>query len=130
MKSVKNQVKSINAISVSSVSTDWSIQSIWIKSDLPIFIDLSIDIDWLFREIYAVIVRWRSVKTTEQTSVQPFFFVSREVGSTWYHDLLFRSWLIVKFLSALIQQPKTTQALGMNPALFPAYTSQDVRFKK
>ena len=38
---------------MSSISTDWSIQSISIKSDLPIFIDLSIDksipifIDWL-----------------------------------------------------------------------------------
>ena len=40
----KNQDKSINETSVSSISTDWSIQSISIKSDLPIFIDLSIDI--------------------------------------------------------------------------------------
>ena len=43
----------MNETSVSSISTDWSIQSISIKSDLPIFIDLSIDksipifIDWL-----------------------------------------------------------------------------------
>ena len=59
---------------MSSISTDWSIQSMWIKLDLPIFIDLSIVIDWLFREIYAIIVRWRSVKTTEQTSVWPFLF--------------------------------------------------------
>ena len=36
----KNQDKSINETSVSSISTDWSIS---IKSDLPIFIDLSID---------------------------------------------------------------------------------------
>ena len=42
-------------MSVSSVSTDWSIQSILIKSDFPIFIDLLIDksimifIDWLLR---------------------------------------------------------------------------------
>ena len=54
MKSVKNQDKSINETSVSSISTDWSIQSIAIKSDLPIFIDLAIDksvpifIDWLY----------------------------------------------------------------------------------
>ena len=33
----------MNETSVSSISTDWSIQSISIKSDLPIFIDLSID---------------------------------------------------------------------------------------
>ena len=45
----------MNETSVSSISTDWSIQSISIKSDLPIFIDLSIDksvpifIDWLLR---------------------------------------------------------------------------------
>ena len=39
----KNQDKSINETSVSSISTDSSIQSISIKSDLPIFIDLSID---------------------------------------------------------------------------------------
>ena len=35
--------KSINETSVSSISTDWSLKSISIKSDLPIFIDLSID---------------------------------------------------------------------------------------
>ena len=51
----KNQDKSINEKSVSSISTDWSMQSISIKSDLLIFIDLSIDksipifIDWLLR---------------------------------------------------------------------------------
>ena len=44
-------------MSVSSISTDWSIQSISIISDLPIFIDLSIDkskpifIDWLLRVV-------------------------------------------------------------------------------
>ena len=49
----KNQDKSINETRVSSTSTDWSIQSISIKLDLPIFIDISIDksipifIDWL-----------------------------------------------------------------------------------
>ena len=52
----KNLDKSINETSVSSISTDWSIQSISIKSDLTIFIDLSIDksvpifIDWLLRD--------------------------------------------------------------------------------
>ena len=54
----RNLDKSINETSVSSISTDWWIQSIPIKSDmsdLPIFIDLSIDnsipifIDWLLR---------------------------------------------------------------------------------
>ena len=45
----------MNETSVSSISTDWSIQSISIKSDLLIFIDLSIDksipifIEWLLR---------------------------------------------------------------------------------
>ena len=39
----KIQDKSISQKSVSSISTDWSIQSISIKSDLLIFIDLSID---------------------------------------------------------------------------------------
>ena len=54
MESV-NLDKSINEASVSSISTDWSIQSISIKSDLPIFIDLLIDksipifIGWLLR---------------------------------------------------------------------------------
>ena len=33
----------MNETSVSSISTDWSIQSKSMKSDLPIFIDLSID---------------------------------------------------------------------------------------
>ena len=46
----KNQDKSIKKTSVSSISTDWSIQSISIKSDLPIFIDLSIFFDWLLRD--------------------------------------------------------------------------------
>ena len=41
----KHEDKSINETSVSLISTDWSIQSISIKSDLPIFIDLSIDRD-------------------------------------------------------------------------------------
>ena len=59
----KNQDKSINETSVSSISTDWSNQSISIKSDLPIFIDLSIDksipifIDWPLRDFVAVTVR-------------------------------------------------------------------------
>ena len=35
----KNQDKLRNEASVSSISTDWSIQSISLKSDLPIFID-------------------------------------------------------------------------------------------
>ena len=39
----KIQDKSISEKSVSSISTDWSIQSISIKSDLLIFIDLSIN---------------------------------------------------------------------------------------
>ena len=38
----KNQDKSINKTSVSLISTNWLIQSISIKSDLLIFIDLSI----------------------------------------------------------------------------------------
>ena len=55
----KNQDKSISETSVSSISTDLSIQSISIKSDLPIFIDLLIEkstptfIDWLLRA-YAI----------------------------------------------------------------------------
>ena len=62
----KNQDKSINETSVSSISTDWSIQSNQInqsiKSDLPIFIDASIDkstlifIDWLLRAKYKFIL--------------------------------------------------------------------------
>ena len=54
----KNQDKLINGTSVSSISTDSSIQSISIKSDLPIFIDSSIDksipifIYWLLRGFY------------------------------------------------------------------------------
>ena len=45
----------INETSVSLISTDWLIQLISIKSDVPIFINLSIDklipifIDWLLR---------------------------------------------------------------------------------
>ena len=47
----------MNETSVSSISTDWLKQSLSIKSDLPIFIDLLIDksipifIDWLLRDI-------------------------------------------------------------------------------
>ena len=46
----KNQDKSINETSVSSIPTDWSIQSISIKSDLSIDKSVSIFIDWLLRE--------------------------------------------------------------------------------
>ena len=35
--------KLLNETSVSWISTDWSLKSISIKSDLPIFIDISID---------------------------------------------------------------------------------------
>ena len=48
----------MNETSVSSISTDWWIQSISIKSVFPIFIDSSIDksipifIDWLLRDVY------------------------------------------------------------------------------
>ena len=42
----KNQDKSIKKMSVSSISTNLSIQSISIKSDLPIFIDWQIDTDF------------------------------------------------------------------------------------
>ena len=51
----KNQDKSINETSVSSISPDWSKESISIKS-VKISLDLSIDksdtdfVDWLFRE--------------------------------------------------------------------------------
>ena len=45
----KKKAKYINETSVSSISTDWSIQSISIKSDLPIFID------WLLRLYYNVL---------------------------------------------------------------------------
>ena len=59
----KNRDKSMNETSVSSISTDWSNQSISIKSDLPIFIDLSIYksipifIDWPLRDFVAVTAR-------------------------------------------------------------------------
>ena len=59
----KNRDKSMNETSVSSISTDWSNQSISIKSDLPIFVDLSIDksisifIDWPLRDFVAVTTR-------------------------------------------------------------------------
>ena len=65
MKSVKIKInKSINETSVSSISTDWSIQSISIKSDLPIFIDLSIAklvpivIDWLLRAYFKDVIQY------------------------------------------------------------------------
>ena len=51
----------MNETSVSSISTNWSMQSISIKSDLPIFNDLSIDksiaifIDWLLRVVFHLI---------------------------------------------------------------------------
>ena len=54
MKSVKIK---INETSLSSISTDWSIQSISIKLVFPIFIDSSIDksipifIHWLLRDV-------------------------------------------------------------------------------
>ena len=56
--------KSINETSVSLISTDWSIQLISVKSDLPIFIDLSIDIsipifiDWLLRPDIMTLKQW------------------------------------------------------------------------
>ena len=65
MKSIKIKInKSINETSVSSISTDWSIQSISIKSDLPIFIDLSIAklvpivIDWLLRAYFKDVIQY------------------------------------------------------------------------
>ena len=64
MKSVKIKInKSINETSVSSISTDWSIQSISIKSDLPIFIDLSIGksvpiIDWLLQAYFKDVIQY------------------------------------------------------------------------
>ena len=67
MKLVKNRDKSINKTSVSSISTDWSIQSISIKSDLPIFIDLSIVksipifIDWLLWVLMDGPTNWAQV---------------------------------------------------------------------
>ena len=54
----KNQDKSINEKSVPSISSDWSIQSISIKSDLLTFINSSIDksilifINWLLQDIH------------------------------------------------------------------------------
>ena len=51
----------MNKTSVSSICTDWSMQPILIKSDLPIFNDLSIDksipifIDWLLRVVFHLI---------------------------------------------------------------------------
>ena len=53
----KNQDKLINEMSVSSISTDWSPQLMSVETDLPIFIDLSIDksipifIDWHLRDL-------------------------------------------------------------------------------
>ena len=65
MKSVKIKInKWINETSVSSIPTDWSIQSISIKSDLPIFIDLSIAklvpivIDWLLRAYFKDVIQY------------------------------------------------------------------------
>ena len=61
MKSVQNKDKSMNKTSVSSICTDWSMQPILIKSDLPIFNDLSIDksipifSDWLLRVVFHLI---------------------------------------------------------------------------
>ena len=65
----KNQYNSINGKSVSSISTDWSMQKISIKSDLPIFIDLSIDYSgrmwarafwkWCCKSTWAFPFQWR-----------------------------------------------------------------------
>ena len=53
----KNQDKSINETSVSSICNDWSIQSISIKSDLSIDKSIPIFIDWLLRVSIAVDVK-------------------------------------------------------------------------
>ena len=64
MKSVKIKInKSINETSVSSISTNWLIQSISIKSDLPIVIDLSVKIgtdciDWLLRAYFKDVIQY------------------------------------------------------------------------
>ena len=65
----KNQYNSINGKSVSSISTDWSMQKISIKSDLPIFIYLSIDYSgrmwarafwkWCCKSTWAFPFQWR-----------------------------------------------------------------------
>ena len=64
----KTQDKSIKKTSLSSISTNWSIQSISINSDLPIFIDLSIDksIRWVNSAIYNWILIIKSVYNNEQ----------------------------------------------------------------
>ena len=66
----RNQDKLIKNTSVSSISTDWSIQSISTKSDLPIFIDLSID--------YSGIALRRSVKNLESNENNIEYF-------TWFN---------------------------------------------
>ena len=59
----KTQDKSIKKTSVSSISTNWSIQLISINSDLTIFIDLSIakSIRWINSAIYNWILIIKSV---------------------------------------------------------------------
>ena len=60
-------------MSVLQISTNWSIQSMSIKSDLPIFIDLSIDklipifIDWLLR-VLSKLVKFSRAKVDDYIS--------------------------------------------------------------
>ena len=60
-------------MSVSQISTNWSMQSMSIKSDLPIFIDLSIDklipifIDWLLR-VLSKLVKFSRAKVDNYIS--------------------------------------------------------------
>ena len=61
-------------MSMSSISTDWSMKSTSIKSNVPIFIDLSIDksvpifIDWLRQDI-STLLTWHEVHTIILTAI-------------------------------------------------------------
>ena len=73
----KNQDKSMNKASVSSISTHWSIQSISLKSDLPIFIvvdkSIPIFIDWLLR-VYSLRFQVRIRLVNARSTSQNQFF--------------------------------------------------------
>ena len=90
----KNQDRSINETSVSSISTDWSIQSISIKSDLPIFID------WLLRDIQGPLSRLTLLSNTVNLWVHDLPSCVLKPQTCYYSQLCL---LVNHLLSAVIK---------------------------
>ena len=84
MKSVKNQDKSINETSVSSISTDWSIESISIRS----LNDFSRFIDWQIRYWFLSIDYSGSTVRQSTVSLKSILLLDNSILIFFYDFLL------------------------------------------